>query len=398
MSLKVLISGAGIGGVALAQSLRRSAIAFEVFERDAAIDSRAQGYRIRMDADGDEALRTCLPPDLFELYQATSSIAAAPPSAALNEKLEVIYRFPTPAAVAPTLNTHVAVNRHTLRQILLDGLEGNVHFGHAVVAAQQGDDFVRLDFVNGTSATGDLLVAADGINSPLRRQFLPDTQIRDLGMTCIYGRAPLTPELVSALPDVLHAGFTPILGPHRRTMGIGPFRKREPFAAAAARIAPRVALDPIDDYMMWILVAPDADVAQAAHDPGALYQTARQFTQDWHPALREIIDRADAAATFSIPIRTSERIAPWPSSRVTFLGDAIHAMTPAGGIGANTALRDAALLSYLLEHVGTGTISVAQAIESYEAEMREYAFAAVERSLAGARHLYRLTPPNSAGA
>jgi 2-polyprenyl-6-methoxyphenol hydroxylase-like FAD-dependent oxidoreductase len=73
-------------------------------------------------------------------------------------------------------------------------------------------------------------------------------------------------------------------------------------------------------------------------------------------------------------------------------------MTPAGGIGANTAFRDAALLSYLLEHVAAGTISLAQAVQSYETEMRDYAFAAVERSLAGARHLYRLTQPNSAGA
>ncbi len=248
------------------------------------------------------------------------------------------------------------------------------------------------------SATGDLLVAADGINSPLRHQLLPDAQIRDLGMTCIYGRAPLTPELAAALPDSLHAGFTPILGPHRRTMGIGPFRKREPFAAAAERIAPRVALDPVDDYMMWILVAPHTDCAHAKHDPAALHHTAQQLTQDWNPTLRGIIDRADVSATFSIPVRTSERIAPWPSSRITFLGDAIHAMTPAGGIGANTALRDAALLSYLLEHVAAGTISLSQAVESYEAEMRDYAFAAVERSLAGARHLYQLMQPNSAGA
>ena len=398
MSLKVLISGAGIGGLALAQSLHRSGIPFEVFERDAAIDSRAQGYRIRMDADGDAALRTCLAPDLFDLYHATSSVPSAPPSAALNEKLEVIYRFPAPAAGAAPPNSHVAVNRHTLRQILVADIERDVRFDHAVVSARQTDESVRIDFANGAFATGDLLVAADGINSPLRHQLLPDAQIRDLGMTCIYGRAPLTPELVAALPDSLHAGFTPILGPHRRTMGIGPFRKREPIAAAAERIAPRVALDPVDDYMMWILVAPHADCAHAKHDPAALHHTAQQLTQDWNPTLRGIIDRADASATFSIPIRTSERIAPWPSSRITFLGDAIHAMTPAGGIGANTAVRDAALLSYLLEHVAAGTISLSQAVESYEAEMRDYAFTAVERSLAGARHLYQLMQPNSAGA
>ncbi len=47
-------------------------------------------------------------------------------------------------------------------------------------------------------------------------------------------------------------------------MGVGPFRKRRPFAEAAAEIAPRVALDPIADYLMWILVVPREDVPPAA--------------------------------------------------------------------------------------------------------------------------------------
>ncbi len=104
MSLKVLISGAGIGGLALAQSLRRSGIDVAVFERDAAIDSRAQGYRIRMDADGDSALRTCLPPDLYALYQATSSLPTTPPAAAFNFQFEMVFKFPPlPAPLKLTL-------------------------------------------------------------------------------------------------------------------------------------------------------------------------------------------------------------------------------------------------------------------------------------------------------
>ncbi|MGA8035034.1 MAG: NAD(P)/FAD-dependent oxidoreductase [Candidatus Acidiferrales bacterium] len=401
MSLKVLISGAGIGGLALAQSLRRSGIAFEVFERDTAIDSRAQGYRIRMDAAGDAALRTCLPPNLFDLYNATSSMPTAPPIGALNQNLELIYRFPVPdpaSAWHVRPNAHVTVNRHTLRQILLAGIEPHVRFGHAAIAAEQNDDFVRLEFSNAPSVTGDLLVAAEGINSPLRRLILPHAEILDLGMTCIYGRAPLTPDLATSLPESLGSGFTPILGPDRRTMGVGPFRKRAPFAESAARFRSNFSLDFIDDYMMWILVAPHAEIAHASQSPAALHETARALTRTWHPALQNILARADVSATFPIPIRSSKRIAAWQPTRITFLGDAIHAMTPAGGIGANTALRDAALLSYLLEHVGTGTIPLAHAVESYEADMREYAFAAVERSLTGAAYLYQLAAPQQKGA
>jgi salicylate hydroxylase len=405
MSMKVLISGAGIGGLALAQSLSRSGIAFEIFERDVAIDSRAQGYRIRMDADGDSALRTCLPPDLNALYQATSSIPAPPPRGAFNFQMEMVFQFPAaPAATAAAhqqlgmkpsplgFASHVTVNRHTLRQILSADLQTSIRFGHAAVRATQTADRATLHFANGATAEGDLIVSSEGINSPLRAQHLPDAQILDLDMTCLYGRIPLTPELYDSLPDALHAGFTPILGPRRRTMGIGPFRKRRPFTEAAAEVAPRIALDPIADYLMWILVVPRAEVSASAN-AAALHQLALTLTEDWHPTLRALLAQADPSATFAIPIRSSQRIAPWPAARITFLGDAIHAMTPAGGIGANTALRDAALLSYLLAHVETGTVTLTQAVEAYEAEMRDYAFAAVERSLANAKGLYQLAAP-----
>jgi salicylate hydroxylase len=406
MSLKVLISGAGIGGLALAQSLSRSGITAEIFERDAAIDSRAQGYRIRMDADGDSALRTCLPPDLYALYQATSSIPAPPPTGAFNFQMEIVFQFP-PAATAAAqqqlgmkpsplgFSSHVTVNRHTLRQILSANLQNSIRFGHAATHATQSATSAKLHFANGTSAEGDLIVSAEGIHSPLRMQLLPDAQILDLGMTCLYGRIPLTPELYDSLPEALHSGFTPILGPHRRTMGLGPFRQRRPFADAAAEIAPRIALDPIADYLMWILVVPREQInTDATPSASAFHQLALTLTEEWRPILRALLAQADPSATFAIPIRSSQRIPPWPASRVTLLGDAIHAMTPAGGIGANTALRDAALLSYLLGHVATETITLTQAIEAYESEMCEYAFAAVERSLANAKGLYQLAAPD----
>jgi len=73
----VVIIGAGLGGLCLAQGLKRAGISFDVYERDAAPDSRLQGYRIRIDAEGQRALAACLPLELFALFRATASLNAS---------------------------------------------------------------------------------------------------------------------------------------------------------------------------------------------------------------------------------------------------------------------------------------------------------------------------------
>jgi len=97
----------------------------------------------------------------------------------------------------------------------------------------------------------------------------------------------------------------------------------------------------------------------------------------WHPDLRTLHAQADIDETFGVRVRVSPPAPPWPPSRVTVLGDAIHAMSPARGSGANTALRDAALLSRMLT---TGAADIVAAIGQYEQQMREYGYAAVAAS------------------
>ena len=62
------------------------------------------------------------------------------------------------------------------------------------------------------------------------------------------------------------------------------------------------------------------------------------------------------------------------------LGDAIHTMTPGRGEGANTALRDAELLTARLTDVAAGRSTLAEATHQYETEMLRYGFEAVHNS------------------
>jgi 2-polyprenyl-6-methoxyphenol hydroxylase-like FAD-dependent oxidoreductase len=97
----------------------------------------------------------------------------------------------------------------------------------------------------------------------------------------------------------------------------------------------------------------------------------------WHPNLRRLVQLTDPTTTFPINIRTSVPVDPWESSHVTLLGDAIHTMTPGRGVGANTALRDAALLCQTLTKVRNGHESLIEALHQYEAEMLRYSADAI---------------------
>src|SRR5690348_14560953 len=81
-----------------------------------------------------------------------------------------------------------AVDRLTLRQILLAGLDDIVHFNRAFARSeQQVDGRVRAYFTDGTSAVGDVLVAADGVGSGIREQFLPHAKVIETDMRWLGG-------------------------------------------------------------------------------------------------------------------------------------------------------------------------------------------------------------------
>jgi 2-polyprenyl-6-methoxyphenol hydroxylase-like FAD-dependent oxidoreductase len=147
-----------------------------------------------------------------------------------------------------------------------------------------------------------------------------------------------------------------------------------------------------EEYLMWgfsarrgtlgLGDAPDEIPAEKAR-AAVLAQMS-----DWSPNLRCLVEQAEGTSLSIFAVRSSVPIEPWHASRVTLLGDALHNMTPYRGIGANTALRDAALLREALEGVDKGERQLLPAISNYEHEMLGYGFAAVRASLAQMRRLH----------
>ena len=374
--VRVAVAGAGLGGLCLAQGLRRAGADVTVYERDEGLAGRGQGYRLHVDARAGLALQQCLPPELLAAFQATCGQASTRLTV-MSERLRVLKEDTTgdPAAdrYAPgTLST--SVNRLTLREVLAAGLQDTVVFGREVTGYDADGDGVRVHFADGREAEADVLVGADGVNSAVRRQYLPAAGPGDTGGRCIYGKTPLLPAALDRLPAALEGGFTAVIG-GRLGMATGLVRFRN-----RPEQVPGVRLSAAGDYLMWGLTGDRGqfgvpDEVLLAMSPAELHALSASLIRGWHPDLRALHAMADIEETFAVRIRTSPIIAAWPASRVTVLGDAIHAMSPAGGSGANTALRDAAQLCRALTAPGAADITTA--IGDYENQMRDYGYAAL---------------------
>jgi 2-polyprenyl-6-methoxyphenol hydroxylase-like FAD-dependent oxidoreductase len=378
--VKVAVVGAGIGGLALAHGLLRAGLDVTVYERDQTLDSRSQGYRLHLDAG--PALSACLPPDLYELCVATSGRPSTAMTV-LTERLRPLRR--TEIGVPPDpmdpVTLSASVNRQTFREILAARLDGVIEFGRSCAGFEQDPAGVVVRFGDGSRAEADVLVGADGISSPIRRSYLPSARVTDTGIVCVYGRTPLTGQTRPLVPAPAWDGFTAVVG-SRVGMATGVLDFREPPEQAARRLAPDVRLSPASPYLMWAVTGSAGHFSGPLDglSPADLHAVALRTIRSWHPRLRGLVELACVRETTLIAVRTAIPLPGWPASRVTLLGDAIHAMSPAGGSGANTALRDAALLASELGAAARGQKGLVQAIGDYEQRMVDYGFAAVRAS------------------
>jgi len=388
----VLVIGAGTGGLALAHGLIRAGIDVQVFERDALRTEGLHGYRVGIDPDGSRALRALLPRDLYDTFVATQ--ARAPRwFNMLTEQLHEVLAIELPVETDP-VESEKSISRMTLRQVLMTGLENVITFGKEFTSFEQhADGTVTARFADGSSATGDLLVGADGVGSRVRKQYLPRARQEDTGIIAIAGKLPITEESAALVPPRVFQGISMVQAPKGYSCilhvmefkwdrsgkiknGIGGSD------AELIKVWPGLQFDNTRDYINWGFSASadkfPADVMERRGDD--LARLVVEMTPDWHPNLRRLFELTDPNTCFPVNIKTSVPLDPWPASNVTLIGDAIHTMTPGRGVGANTALRDAVLLCARIIDVADGRLELVDAVRRYESRMIAYGFDAVLKS------------------
>ncbi|MEV6566421.1 FAD-dependent oxidoreductase [Streptomyces kronopolitis] len=362
--MRVSVVGAGLGGLCLAQGLRGAGIEVDVYERDPAITARFQGYRLVLDPVGFAALRGCLPQRLHPLLDAVVSDARV-------ERLALDAQLNKIGEIGPA-RSGIVVDRQVLRHLLLTGL--TVHTGAALTGYDVGDGGrVEARFAQREAATADLLVGADGVGSAVRRVLTPQTTPRDTGVRFVIGRTPLTERFAG-----LSRAFGGKIVGSGVSLLLGAMWFPVPPKEAAERLAPEVALPDVHDYVRWAMILPPGGSLGTL----TAQEAALSRMNGWHPDLRALVEQADPDNSTLLSIAVVEPGERWAPGPVTLLGDAIHATSPTGGNGANTALRDAELLGRRLREAAEGRRSLLAAVDDYERQMFAYGGEAVRHSLA----------------
>ncbi|TVT49446.1 FAD-dependent monooxygenase [Amycolatopsis rhizosphaerae] len=344
--MTIAIVGAGLGGLTLARVLHVNGIDAVVYERESSRDARGQGGMLDIHS-GQRALREA---GLIDQFHAIAR-GEGQDMRLLEPDGTLLLQEDTPDD--PPLD-RPEVDRADLRDLLLDSLpEDVVRWGHAFESAGNG----LLHFADGSSATYDLLVGADGANSRVRA-LLTDARPAHIGQNVVEVGIPDIDRTHPDLAAMVGRGNYWVLG-----NGISLAAQHN----GDGRV--RIGLSFYNTSEDWF-----ATSGIPFDDPAAARARLIDLLPGWDPRITALIAACDdmvvPRSIHALPVGLT-----WPSTPdVTLLGDAAHLMPPVGQ-GANMALLDGALLG----------LALAAHPDDFPAAVREYEREMFERTSAAAR-------------
>lgn len=341
---RILIIGAGLSGLTLAHGLHKIGLKAEIFEKDESPTARDQGYRIHLDGASVAALRDCLPGKLFDLFHRLSEPLGSGFSF-FDERLRLVAFLPRKGDDGDAR----AISRFTLRQLLFTGLENQVQFGKKLEQCSIDNGVAHARFADGSSTTGNFLVAADGSSSAVVRNLLPQAVARDTGYTALIGKVRSGRGAESLFPPgpFDHVGL--IVGPGKLLTFLS---QQVPAELNRALIEGQPSLadliDPAVDFGVWSLVVKNRVLPWLKdHQPSGdeVVAAAKQLATHSPFAIRRLIATTDGDDAGVAILWNSPVLKRWKSDPAwTMLGDSIHSMVPLRGRGASAAIIDARAL------------------------------------------------------
>ena len=320
--MKALIAGAGIGGLAAGIALRQAGLEVQIFERSPQLQEIGAGLMIW--PNGSRALESLgVEAKTLEVKNVTLS----------NWHGRRLVEMPVGSAYVRYGHSVSFVHRADLQAALAKtfGPEG-LRLGCEVRGFSDNEAEVEVALNDGTVAAGDLLVGADGLRSPVRRQLLGDGDPTYLGST--IWRGLVASEGIAVPPG----------------SGINWWGRGSEF----------LAFHLADSKIYWAGVTKEPRGERPG--PGGHKHDLRERFGDWAEPVPSLIAATTDAAILRNDMYDRPPASHWSRGRVTLAGDAAHPMSPNQGQGACQALEDGVALGESVQR----TSSLAEAFQLYE--------------------------------
>ncbi|MEU6658701.1 FAD-dependent monooxygenase [Streptomyces sp. NPDC046821] len=305
-----IVVGGGIGGLAAGVALTRRGWRVKVLERAATFGEVGAGLSLW--PNGVRAL------DALGVGGQVREQALVEAQAGIRDTSGRWLSRTDAQELARRFGPVVMIHRARLLDILRAALPVGVLCANArVTGVGLRERRAEVEFEHGTGASqADLLVAADGIDSTVRRSLWPQA------------------------PAPRYAGYTAwrlVVDTGRRLSAGGESLGR----------GERVGIAPLADGRTYLFGVANAPEGQR-NPGGELAEIRRRFGR-WHDPIPQLLAAADDSAVMRHDIYELPPLASFVTGRAALLGDAAHAMTPNMGQGANQALEDAVTLAVLLD-------------------------------------------------
>ncbi|MGW4469169.1 FAD-dependent oxidoreductase [Nonomuraea sp. NPDC004354] len=315
--MEILVIGAGVGGLAVSRALLAAGHRVRVYEQAPA--RRTGGKALLVWSNGNAVLDD-LGISLDGVGARIDRIDAMTDDGRLRTSMDIAH-----AAGRFGFATQAIPRRHLLER-LGDGLPDDlVRYGTSCQGVSQDDDRVTVTFSDGSTATGDLLVGADGHHSAVRRHLWGDGSVQPATFGTWQGLSPIDIDLT---------------GTHRHLMITGP--------EGACGLMPAG-----DGLLQWWF-----DVRWSPTDPrpaAPLAELRRRFGR-WASPVPEVLAAATEDDLEFFGHHWNKVRPVWGEGRITLVGDAAHTMPPTLGQGANQTLEDAWVLGRELARGGDPTV------------------------------------------
>jgi FAD-dependent urate hydroxylase len=327
--LRVIIIGAGIGGLTAGIALSKAGYEVEIYERVSEL--RPMGAGISLWSNGVKVL------NFLGLGKQIAAVGGYMDQMQyLSFKGELLNNIDLQLLVDQVGQRPFPVARADLQHLLLNAFPGKVHLNSKCVGVEQTANSATAFFEDGRKVTADLIIGADGVRSTIREYVLGQlTTPRYAGYVNCNGLVPVSDDLADKNTWVIY------VGEHKRAsmMPVGGDRF----------------------YFFFDLPLPE----DALPHPDGIRAELMETFQGWCQPVQNLIQALDPERTNRLPIRDVGPLDTFVRGRIALLGDAAHTTTPDLGQGGCQALEDAIVLTrYLM----STTVSVEDALKRYEAE------------------------------